>query len=204
MKVKGWSKFQHFKDRKPPWIKLYRDLLDDLRWHELDPKSAKLLISLWLLASEDEKKEGELPDDDTICFRLRITKRDLKSNVSHLSHWLIQDDINVISDIGAISPGYQQSRLETETETETDVCSFDVFWKAYPRKVAKEDAIKAWTKLKVNAELAEKIMAALERFKVSPDWVKDKGEFIPYPASWLNGHRFNDELPTAQPRKVAW
>ena len=30
MRIKNWNRFQHFKDRKPPWIKLYRDILDDL------------------------------------------------------------------------------------------------------------------------------------------------------------------------------
>ena len=57
-RVKGWKKFQHFKDRKPPWIKLYRDLLDELEWHELDPPAAKALVAIWLIASENE---GFLP-----------------------------------------------------------------------------------------------------------------------------------------------
>ena len=51
MKIKNWSQFQHFKDRRPPWIKLYRDILDDIEWHELDAKSAKVLVMLWLIAS---------------------------------------------------------------------------------------------------------------------------------------------------------
>ena len=35
-RIKGWVKFQHFKDRRPPWIKLYRDILEDPDWHDLD------------------------------------------------------------------------------------------------------------------------------------------------------------------------
>ena len=121
--VKNWEKFQHFKDRKPPWIKLYRDILDDIKWHELDPNSAKTLISLWLLASESDKKNGELPTIKEIAFRLRMTERSLKSDISKLNHWLRQDDINMISDINAISTRYQDDGLETETETETDSMS---------------------------------------------------------------------------------
>jgi hypothetical protein len=60
MKIKNWKKLQHYKDRKPPWIKLYRDLLDDPEWHELSGDDAKHLIMLWLIASEDEN--GVLPD----------------------------------------------------------------------------------------------------------------------------------------------
>lgn len=110
-RIKGWSSFQHFKDRKPPWIKLYRELLDDVEWHELDPKAAKLLVMLWLIASEND---GILPNDKTLSFRLRISTSELKSLISKLSHWLVQDDINLISE------RYQDDSLETETEGETE------------------------------------------------------------------------------------
>jgi hypothetical protein len=110
MKIKNWTKFQHFKDRRPPWVKLYRDILDDLEWHELDPLAAKVLVMLWLIASEDE---GRIPDTKTLAFRLRLTEIKTKEIVIKLSHWLEHDDISVISD------GYQVDLLETERETET-------------------------------------------------------------------------------------
>ena len=65
-KIKNWNKFQHFKDRRPPWVKLYRDLLDDLEWFELDPVSSKNLINLWLIASE---YDGCLPSIEILSFR---------------------------------------------------------------------------------------------------------------------------------------
>jgi hypothetical protein len=110
-KVKNWKKFQHFKDRRPPWIKLYRDLLDDLEWFELDATSSKHLINLWLIASE---YEGKLPSIEILCFRLRLKKQEVTSILSKLSHWLEQDDINVTSEV------YQDDSTETETETETE------------------------------------------------------------------------------------
>ena len=111
MRIKNWTKFQHFKDRRPPWVKLYRDILDDLEWHELDPLAAKVLVMLWLIASEDD---GRIPDTKTLAFRLRLTEIKTKEIVIKLSHWMEQDDINVISE------GYQHDLLETETETETE------------------------------------------------------------------------------------
>jgi hypothetical protein len=111
MKIKNWSQFQHFKDRKPPWIKLYRDILDDIEWHELDPKSAKILVMIWLIASEDD---GKIPDAKRLAFRLRMTEKDTEASLIKLSHWLEQDDIN------AISTRYQDDLLETETETEIE------------------------------------------------------------------------------------
>lgn len=112
MRVRNWKKFQHFKDRKPPWVKLYRDVLDDMEWHRLDGDSAKTLVMLWLLASEGD--DGELPPVDEIAFRLRITEKQAKTTISRLSRWLEQDDIT------AISPRYQSDRPETETEIETE------------------------------------------------------------------------------------
>lgn len=110
MRIKNWTKFQHFKDRRPPWVKLYRDILDDLEWHELDPLAAKVLVMLWLIASEND---GRIPDNKTLAFRLRLTELKTKEIIIKLSHWLEQDDIN------AISEQYQCDRPERETETET-------------------------------------------------------------------------------------
>jgi hypothetical protein len=108
--IKNWNQFQHFKDRRPPWIKLYRDLLDDLEWHQLDPVAAKVLVMLWLIASESG---GNLPDKTILAFRLRMSEKDVLTCMNKLSHWLNQDDIN------AISTRYQDDSPETETETET-------------------------------------------------------------------------------------
>ena len=111
MRIKHWNKFQHFKDRKPPWVKLYRDLLDDLDWHELDAQASKVLVMLWLIASEDE---GRIPPTKTLAFRLRMTEKQTNDCLNKLSHWLEQDDISVISD------QYQSDSLETERETEKE------------------------------------------------------------------------------------
>ena len=113
-RIKGWVKFQHFKDRRPPWIKLYRDILEDPDWHELDGDTAKILVALWLLASEDDEQQGQLPDARRLAFRLRISETKVNQALTKLSHWLEQDGINTISS------GYQDDAPETETETETE------------------------------------------------------------------------------------
>jgi len=111
MQIRNWKKFQHFKDRKPPWVKLYRDVLDDLEWFELDPLASKVLVMCWLIASEDD---GKLPPAKTLAFRLRMTEKQTIDCLNKLSHWLEQDDISVISE------RYQSDSLETETETEKE------------------------------------------------------------------------------------
>ena len=111
MKIKNWNKFQHFKDRKPPWVKLYRDVLDDIEWYELDPLASKVLVMCWLIASEDD---GRLPPPKTLAFRLRMSEKQTIDCLNKLSHWLEQDDINTISE------RYQDDSLETERETEKE------------------------------------------------------------------------------------
>lgn len=70
---------------------------------------------------------------------------------------------------------------------------FETFWKAYPKKKAKQDALKAFQKLHPDGSLLKTILSALDQQKRSEDWNKEKGRFIPYPATWLNGHRWEDD-----------
>ena len=74
---------------------------------------------------------------------------------------------------------------------------FNVFWKAYPRKEAKKTAFKAFQKLKPDSALLEKMLAALEWQAKSEAWKRDGGQYIPLPASWINGGRWEDEPKAA-------
>lgn len=184
MKIKNWNKFQHFKDRRPPWVKLYRDLLDDVEWFELDATSSKALVMFWLIASE---YDGDLPDAKTLAFRLRTSESAIKSICSKLSHWLEQDDITMISS------GYQvvipETERETETYTEKETDSFTEFWKRYPKKVGKDKALAAWKK---KSPPIDDVLYALSWQIVSDQWRKG---FIPNPATYLNDGRWQDEQP---------
>ena len=70
--------------------------------------------------------------------------------------------------------------------------AFSKFWDSYPRKKSKGDAEKAWLKIKPDEQLQDRIFNALERAKTSVDWQKENGQFIPYPASWLNAKGWED------------
>lgn len=69
---------------------------------------------------------------------------------------------------------------------------FEAFWNAYPTKVGKQPARKAFDKVKVPVET---LVAAIERQKCSSQWSKDGGQYIPNPTTWLNQGRWTDELP---------
>ena len=77
--------------------------------------------------------------------------------------------------------------------------SFGVFWEQYPKKKAKGEAEKIWKRLAPDEELVGQIMEGLERAKRSRDWLKDGGQFIPFPTTWLNQKRWLDEDDTRVP-----
>jgi len=70
---------------------------------------------------------------------------------------------------------------------------FDLFWKAYPRKVGKAEACKSWERIKPDAHLLAWIMKALARQKESADWKREFGKFIPHPKTWLNQKLWEDD-----------
>ena len=121
-RIKNWNKFQHFSNRKPIWIKLYRDLLDNPDWFDLDGDTAKILIGLWLIASENE---GFLPDTKTLSFRLRTTQAKAEQALTKLENFLEpvenSDDVNMMptgeeSDINMTSTRHQVDATEKRRE----------------------------------------------------------------------------------------
>jgi hypothetical protein len=69
--------------------------------------------------------------------------------------------------------------------------AFEAFWEIYPRKVARGAALKAWRAKKCE-DFAADVLAALERQAAE---LRAKGEYCPYPATWLNGERWKDVPP---------
>jgi hypothetical protein len=95
---------------------------------------------------------------------------------------------------------FPQERPATSIARDRDPpAGFDAFWSAYPRKVAKQAALKAWAKLKPAPDLLSQMLKALEIQAASEQWRKDEGRFIPYPATWLNSRRWEDDLSAYQP-----
>ena len=97
LKIKNWKEFQHFKDRSPPWIKLYRENLYRRDIMLLSDRNFKILICLWLLASEDKLQQGNLPEIADIAYKLRLSESEIIKAIKDLSQFVESDDINPIS-----------------------------------------------------------------------------------------------------------
>jgi phage replication O-like protein O len=88
---------------------------------------------------------------------------------------------------------HTKETLTKETLTKENILSsFETFWKEYPNKKKKGGARKTWLKIKPDDLLIHEIMEALKRARNSIEWTKDKGEYIPHPATWLNAEGWHD------------
>ena len=91
---------------------------------------------------------------------------------------------------------------DTDTDTNTDLISlnslseseeeFEVFWSRYPKQIGKKAARLAWDKAKDRPSITE-IIESVCRAKLSTQWTKDGGQFIPHPATWINQGRWDDQ-----------
>ncbi|WP_346399944.1 Pyocin large subunit-like protein [Pseudomonas syringae] len=88
----------------------------------------------------------------------------------------------------------QDQKLSSQAQSDD---LFPKFWKLYPNKKGKAAAEKAWKKLKVTDDLFTLIAQGLAKQCASLAWTKDGGQFIPHPATWLNGKRWEDEVQPA-------
>lgn len=78
--------------------------------------------------------------------------------------------------------------------------AFETFWKHYPKKADKQKARVAFAKvMDKNAITVDELIAAVERHKRSEQW--QNVAYVPYPSTWLNGSRWEDDLPEAKPTR---
>lgn len=101
----------------------------------------------------------------------------------------------------AVATDAEKPKTSAKSSPETSD-AFARFWLAYPRKINKAAAWKAFKALNPSPNLLEQIFAALEVHKRLPRWTKDNGEFIPHPSSWINGRRWEDDVGPIPPAPV--
>ena len=182
---KNWSVFQHYKDRRPPWIKLYRNLLDDMKFMRLPIASKAIAPCLWLLASEFDDGVIDMSIEE-IAFRLRMTEKEIEGGLKPLidNEFFYLDSTMLASGLHDAIP---EREIEREIEKEKNIrviVGFDDFWNVYDKKVGKPNAQKEWSKanidnilLKTVLEQAKKYAQTTEKkFRKDPErWIKYRG-----------------------------
>jgi hypothetical protein len=81
---------------------------------------------------------------------------------------------------------------QTEARQKTTIYSpdFEEFWKHYPRRIGKGAAYRSW---KAHRPPLDLCLKALEWQRISGQWTRDGGQYIPHPATWINQERWLDE-----------
>ena len=121
LRVRGWSKFQHYKDRRPPWLKLHVELLANFKWHKLSSDSKALAICIWIVACEhDDPKSGLVTDDpEELAFRAQMDEKVVVQSIKQLIQQGFIEHIETdASDL--LAPCYQLAAPEAEAEGETE------------------------------------------------------------------------------------
>jgi uncharacterized protein YdaU (DUF1376 family) len=118
-------------------------------------------------------------------------------NVNHAR----SGDTDTDTDIDTEHQKLLAKKLASDAEKKRLEESFDSFWKLYPKKASKKDAIKAWSKIEPDKH--PEIMQGLANHRTCDQWVKDEGQFIPNAATWLNAERWEDEVKPARPVGVS-
>jgi hypothetical protein len=154
--------------------------------YEVDGKPYLQMVS-WGKHQQIRSKKSKYPEAPDI-------------NCNHL----LSDDINcnhLISIDNKCSRNPIQSNpidiAPNEVKRDPDIkCDqmFETFWSEYPNKKEKKKAYERFKKINPDEETFTKMMEGLRRQKTSRQWQESDGRFIPYPTTWLNGERWNDEV----------
>lgn len=89
----------------------------------------------------------------------------------------------------------KEKEKEKEQPASKDGKSFTLFWADFPNKADRNDAWEAWKALNPDADTVRNIMAGLDVWKSSGQWLDDGGRYIPSAAKWLTKRRW--ECPPA-------
>jgi len=72
---------------------------------------------------------------------------------------------------------------------------FVEFWAEYPRKDSKARAFDLWKRQRLHAQ-RETVMTHLRTIKVTDQWTREGGKFVPHAATYLSQKRYLDEIET--------
>ena len=204
LRVKNWTKFQHYKKRNPPWIKVHVDILISEDWVMTPDPLKGVLIAIMVVAS---KHDGYIPNNPE--YIKRVANLDKLPNLQHF----IEQGFLIIENGDASNMLADASTLQADACSSVSVSvsdlknkslptwgnnprpsrwnerleeSFMSFWNDYPRKVDKGDARKSWKTINPDDDLLAEIMNGLARWNNSTNWLEGDKQFIKYPATWLN------------------
>jgi hypothetical protein len=214
LRIVNWEKWQTYRNDRgaPSWIKVHRNLMSNNEWAILTDAEKGQILSIWIIAAD---KEGQITSNPKIIKK--ICQLDEEPNINKfidLKFLVAEEDQDGYQSVTKWLPGGGQSdapdkireekRRGDKRRVEKHLCKkvplhdiddndnelFDNWWSIYPKKKAKAAARKAWDKCKVDKQML--IDDITNRVANDPQW--QDIQFVPFPATYLNGHRWEDEI----------
>ena len=115
------------------------------------------------------------------------------------SGFLIPDSLNSSTDDLPM-----EKRVRKSKAIPVDQDDFVRFWEAYPKKVARPGALKAFKTAKINGELLETVLVDIENRKEGDDWLKENCKYVPNPEKYLNQRRWEDGCSGGKSEPKPW
>ena len=113
------------------------------------------------------------------------------------------DGVEALDEVAAtLDEQKAKSRPRSPFKNKRQEQLFDEFWERYPKKRSKGRAERAWVKIKPDEQLFKAILNGLELAKTSVEWLKEGGQFIPYPGTWLRAKGWEDEYKEEAPNGI--
>jgi len=129
-------------------------------------------------------KESKYPDKSMASSVLQASASNCMQPLAYVTgHPDTDTDTNLNS---LNSPDPDEEGVQGEKQ------EFDQFWQAYPRKVGRKAAQKAFQNAQDRPRIDD-LVEAIHRARDSSQWLKDGGQFIPHPSTWLNRGGWADE-----------
>lgn len=199
--IKNFDRLQHYKDRSPPWIKLYNGLLDDYAFAHLPDASKAHLLAIGLLAS---RYSNQIPlDAEWIAKRINATSPvDLETLIK--SGFIIPNQVCSILLAERLQDARpereREAQVQTEKETEIEIetettttpaatAEFNEFFSAMPRREGRDAAVVVYDKMVLEVDPKTLLEAAKTYRAAVFGWEQ---RFILTPVRWLEDRRWTD------------
>lgn len=164
------------------------------RYNTTTEKVKTVLTAYTLFAIENDEFFYSESLDNRMKIREAISE---KRRNSAITRWGDANALQLHSNSSAIAmQGKERKGKERKENKGKENKLFDTFYSAYPRKINKADAIKAFASLNVSETLLTLILEGLAKWKKQESWTRDEGKYIPYPATWLRRRSWEDEIST--------
>lgn len=174
-----------------------------LKWGEQRVREAKKeLISLGLIEDVAEKDDGNKIKGHYVRISYLFSRNSEQKNENFhpCSFPQCGNSHRVeIRETNALSTNIENA-LSDNKEMLTE--AFSRFWTVYPNKAAKGKAREAFEKVLASGVTVDTLIAAVRLQCRSEQWSKENGKYIPYPSTWLNQGRWEDELKLSEDEPI--